>query len=217
MSLSGIQAMPDGREAVEHDGRLSLFNDVAKWSTQKPTLKSTTGKGRSSDVFSSRLMTSPTNHYFPEEGSCTDESFSGDDIGEDDDFTKIGSGTDESFSGDGVGDHDDFTKVGSGSTTLTPGDDFSEVISPSPVTTTEDFTFAEPSSTTVANDKASEKIGGAGENIPRVEIIVVPICAVIMLVFVIFVIKKYYLPGNASREIYNTEEPLITTGKIITT
>nr|ACE75075.1 conserved hypothetical protein [Glyptapanteles flavicoxis] len=175
LNFSWIQAMPDGREAVEHDGRLSLFNDVAKWSTQKPTLKSTTGKDRSSDVFSSRLMTSPTNHYFPEEGS------------------------------------------GSGSTTLTPGDDFSEVISPSPVTTTEDFTFAEPSSTTVANDKASEKIGGAGENIPRVEIIVVPICAVIMLVFVIFVIKKYYLPGNASREIYITEEPLITKGKMITT
>ncbi len=186
--------MPDGREAVELDGRLPLSEVIAKWFTQKPALEPTTGKDRSSDDSSSRLTTSTPNYSFPEEGS----------------------GTNESFSGDGSGEDDDFTEDGSGLPTLTPGDDFSEVTSPSPVTTTEDFSFAEPASTTVANDKASEKIGSAGQDIPRVEIIVVPICAVIMLVIVIFVIKIYCLPGKADQEIYSAEEPLVTLGKIIT-
>nr|ABK56998.1 hypothetical protein GIP_L1_00120 [Glyptapanteles indiensis] len=92
LNTYGIQAMPDRQEAVELDRRLPLPEDIAKWFTQKPALEPTTGKNRSSDDSSSRLMTSTPNPSFPEERSGTNESFSGDGSGEDDDFTEDGSG-----------------------------------------------------------------------------------------------------------------------------
>ncbi|KAH0547148.1 hypothetical protein KQX54_017266 [Cotesia glomerata] len=74
-----------------------------------------------------------------------------------------------SFSDEGSGQDDSFTDdYGSGLPASTSEDDFSEVISPLLVTTTEDFTFQEPASTSVVIKDASEKSRNAGQHSPWV-------------------------------------------------
>ncbi|XP_044591685.1 uncharacterized protein LOC123269859 [Cotesia glomerata] len=122
-----------------------------------------------------------------------------------------------SFSDEGSGQDDSFTDdYGSGLPASTSEDDFSEVISPLLVTTTEDFTFQEPASTSVVIKDASEKSRNAGQHSPWVVIIVMSIFAVILLLILLTVIKIYCQRYKVSQEEHAAKEPFIRFSKVTT-
>ncbi|CAD6243303.1 GSCOCT00013030001.2-RA-CDS [Cotesia congregata] len=220
LSISWIQAI-----SVEKEKELSLPENISRLVTQNYTSELTTEENRSSNDSASKLITFTDDNSLSEKDSSADNYSSGVDSDSEDDLSEEGSGTGTHFSGDGSNDTDD-----SSSEEYYDNKDYSteyeydakaeddnhEVTSPLPVTTTEEFTFEEPASTTVAIEDASEKAGSANQPIPLVIIIAVPISAVILLLILLILLKIYCASRKATQERDGADQTFITVDKFMT-
>lgn len=190
--------MPNGQEVATNARGFSPLEERAELIALESPIRPITGENRSLDDSASRSTTSRTYDYLPEEGSGTSDSFSGDSSGIHDLRPEEGSGMD-----------DPVIEEASGSPALTTEDDVSEVTTPSPISTLEDFTFEEITSTTEANRDASEKVENISLSDNLTMNVVIPVFGAITLIIVI-IVEICGLRLIISPDKYDVEKPFFT-------